>query len=97
MGTYPESRLNALAAALAAALFGFAFVAAPASCEWGLTAYFWGGVAVMLVLAAAPFACAGGATPMSRLGHALVYSAGIAAVWVAGLFAANVRIVCRLF
>jgi len=31
-------------------LFAFAFVAAPHSCEWGLSAYFWTGVAGVLVL-----------------------------------------------
>ena len=39
-----QSRVFKIAGACCLALFVFAFVAAPHSCEWGLTAYFWAGV-----------------------------------------------------
>jgi putative membrane protein len=39
-----------IAAALCLGLFAFAFVAAPRSCEWGLAAYFWSGVATIVAL-----------------------------------------------
>ena len=42
----------AVASTLCVALFGFAFLAAPRSCEWGLEAYCWAGGAVVVVLLA---------------------------------------------
>jgi hypothetical protein len=90
-------RLGAIAAGIGAAVFAFAFVAAPKSCEWGLTAYFWTGIVALLALAAAPLVF-GGQAPLGRrvlLGFGLLV-AGFA-VWFAGLFAANIQIMCRLF
>ena len=86
-----------LAGTLCAALFAFAFVAAPRSCEWGLEAYFWAGVALVVILAALPSAMAAGLPAGKRAGLALAFAAAGFGVWAAGLFAANVRIVCRLF
>lgn len=54
----PVRKVLAPALALYAALFAFAFVASPYSCEWGLSAYFFAGLAILLALAAAPFALA---------------------------------------
>lgn len=82
---------------LCAALFVFAFVAAPHSCEWGLGAYFWTGVVLLLVGAVLPFVPAFRPAVRSPVLQALLYFALVFAVWVAGLFAANVRILCRLF
>jgi len=82
---------------LVAALFVFAFVAAPKSCEWGLDAYFVAGIACAVALLALPF--------VLRAGRSLALCTGVAAAlvalgfaaWVAGLFIANVRILCKLF
>ena len=82
--------------AVCAAMFAFAFVAAPSSCEWGLGAYFWAGVACLAVLAALPFARRRDASAAKRMAIGLALAAGGLAIWIAGLFAANVRILCRL-
>lgn len=82
---------------LCAALFAFAFVAAPKSCEWGLAAYWWSGVACVLVLFALPFALRAAPSMRGRIGLALAFAVAGCGAWVAGLFAANVRILCRLF
>lgn len=82
---------------LALALVALAFVAAPRSCGGGLELYFGAGVIALVVLAILPF--------VTRLGESLprraAWSAAFAlfgtAAWLAGLFAANVRIMCRLF
>lgn len=79
------------------ALFAFAFVAAPHSCEWGNAAYLWSGVAVLVALCALPFVFRAGASPWTRSGLALcVVILGIA-VWLFGLFAANFHLICKLF
>lgn len=93
----PKPPLPAVAAALAAALLAFAYVAAPESCEWGLTAYFWCGVVATLAMLAAPFRWLAARPPAVRFGMALLYGAGSVGVWFAGLFAANFQIMCRLF
>lgn len=82
---------------LCAALFAFAFVAAPKSCEWGLGAYFWSGVVCVLVMFALPFVLRAASSARSRSGLAFAFAAAGCGVWIAGLFAANVRILCRLF
>ena len=82
---------------IAAALFAFAFVAGPKSCEWGLTAYFWAGVAALLALFAVPLVLRTDRTLPMRLAFGLAFSATGIAVWFAGLEAGNVRIMCRLF
>ena len=79
------------------ALFAFAFVAAPKSCEWGLTAYFWLGVTALVILIAIPAVLRTDRTALQRAALGLAFAAFGAAVWTAGLFAANVRIMCRLF
>jgi len=89
--------LAASAAALCTALFGFAFVAAPHSCEWGLAAYTGAGLLVLVALAALPFFAARAATLLSRFGQSALLSCIALGAWFGGLFAANVRIICRLF
>ncbi len=83
--------------AIGAGLFAFAFVAAPASCAWGLTAYFGAGIACLAAVASAPFVLHGGAPLGRRVGIAVTLVALVCGVWLLGLFVANVRIVCRLF
>ncbi len=92
-----KTKVLAIAGGICAALFAFAFVAAPHSCEWGLTAYFFSGVAALLALFAAPFALRTDRTILVRLGFAFGFAVLGAAIWFAGLVAANVRIMCRLF
>lgn len=92
-----KTKLLAIGGGVCAALFAFAFVAAPHACEWGLTAYFWSGVASLLILFATPFALRTDRTILVRVGLGFGFAVLGAAIWFAGLFAANVRILCRLF
>ena len=93
-----RSNLPLVIAALDTAIvFSLAFLAAPRSCEGGLTLYFWAGVASVIVLIALPFIKSLGASVPSRVGYAVGFAAFGVAVWIAGLFLANVRIMCRLF
>ncbi|HTK56091.1 MAG TPA: hypothetical protein VL295_04660 [Gemmatimonadales bacterium] len=78
-------------------LFVFAFVAAPASCEWGLSAYTWSGIACLVGLGAMPFVVRTELTDWRRILTAAGIVVATALVWLGGLFAANVRIMCRLF
>ena len=83
--------------ASSAALLILAFVAAPHSCAWGLATYFWAGVAPILGNAVATFVLLRERTTARRLlmaGLAALVGAG---VWLAGLFAANFQLLCRLF
>lgn len=81
---------------LCAALFAFAFVVAPHSCQWGWTAYLWAGTAVIISLVAMPFYF----HLMYPIWRQLLLCLGFGSiglfVWVAGIFAANIRIICRL-
>ena len=92
-----QTLVISIAGAICAALFAFAFVAAPKSCEWGLDAYFWCGVACLVVLLVVPVAIRTEHSVPARVALGLGLAALGAAVWAAGLFAANVRIMCRLF
>lgn len=83
--------------AACASLLVFAFIAAPRSCEWGLDAYFWFGVLVLVGLGATPFVRERHREPAVRFGHALLLTGLGAAVWAAGIFIANMRIMCRMF
>ena len=78
-------------------LLALAFVAAPQSCEWGLSVYTWAGVVAILGSAVLPLAERGEMTTVRRSLNALGLLAGTLAVWTGGLFAADVRIMCRLF
>ena len=78
-------------------MFAFAFVAAPYSCEWGLSAYFWSGLACLAGTLALPVVLHGDLPAARRAGVASVLGGLAIVAWIAGLFAANVRIFCRLF
>jgi multidrug transporter EmrE-like cation transporter len=93
----PKSKLRLLAAACCIGLLMLAFVAAPHSCEWGLSAYVWSGLAALLLMLVSPFLLRSDLPPARRTGLALGYGALLFGVWTLGLFAANVRILCRLF
>jgi multidrug transporter EmrE-like cation transporter len=92
-----RSRVWKFAGACCAALFALAFVAALHSCEWGLSAYFWTGVATLPAMFALPFLLHAGASAGRRFGLAFLLAGLACATWIVGLFAANVRIMCRLF
>jgi hypothetical protein len=86
-----------VAAVACTALFMFAFIAAPYSCEWGNEAYAWTGAGALLLLAVTPFLLGAGSSLLRRVGFALGLLAIGSAVWLAGFFMANFRIICRLF
>jgi hypothetical protein len=90
-------RVLAIAGACCLALFAFAFVAAPHSCDWGLTAYFYAGVALIVAMPAVTYTLLSPNVSYGRTGLALALAAIVCATWIAGLFVANVRILCRLF
>ena len=85
------------AAAICSGLFTFAFAAAPYSCAWGLNAYFIAGILAMIVLFVVPVRALRDAALAKRILLGLGLAAVGLAVWIAGLFAANVQILCRLF
>lgn len=85
------------AAAISAMLFAFAFVAAPRSCQWGNEAYFRAGVAALFALFVLPRVFRAGVSLLVRIGVGLGLVVLGCAVWLAGLFAANFRIICTLF
>lgn len=87
-----------IAAIVGVAVIAIAFVAAPRSCEGGLELYFWSGIGSLAVLTALPFVLmSSGNSVFVRLAWAVGFFAFGSAVWLAGLFLANVRIMCRLF
>jgi len=83
--------------ASSAALLALAFVAAPHSCAWGLATYFWTGVVLIVGNAVATFALLRDRTTARRVLMAGLAALVVGGVWFAGLFAANFRLLCRLF
>jgi hypothetical protein len=86
-----------LASVLCVALFAMAFLAAPHSCQGGLTEYFWLGVVVTIALLVIPFVLERKLPILKRTLASLGLVVLGAAVWVSGVFAANISIICRLF
>ena len=86
-----------VAIAITVFVFALAFVAAPHSCEWGLGTYFWCGVAALIALVLLPFAAPMSNSAWVSLGWAVCFLVLGVGVWLLGLVAANVRIICRLF
>ena len=74
-----------------------AFWVAPRACEGGFETYTKWGAATLIVLAALPFVLRGGNSLSIRVVSALGFVVLGAAVWVTGLFVANVNFLCRLF
>ncbi len=85
-----------LPAALCLALFAFAFLAGPSSCEWGLDAYFWVGVGLCVVLVALPWARLRQAPVRTRWLNALGWAGAGVGVWFAGFVLGGFRLMCRL-
>ena len=81
---------------IGAVVFGIAFVVAPYSCDGGLEFYFWFGVAALVVLLALPFVLRTNHSVRIRLAWGIGFAIFGAGAWLAGMFAAPVRILCRL-
>jgi hypothetical protein len=77
------------------ALFGFSFFAAPH--DWALEAYFWAGVLVLLILMSIPWFLLTPTIIWQRVLFSLGFALLSTFVWLGGLFAANIRIITRLF
>jgi hypothetical protein len=87
----------AFAAVLWGGLFAFAYAAAPKSCQWGQNAYFFAGICALLVLMAAPLLAPLGLAFWKRALLSLCFGGLTAGIWLGGLFAANFKLLCRLF
>jgi len=86
-----------IGAGICAALFAFAFAAAPKSCEWGLEAYTWSGIAALLVLLVIPIALRADRPVGIRVLLGFGFAVCGFAAWFGGLLASNMQILCRLF
>jgi hypothetical protein len=84
-------------AAVAVSLLAVAFWIAPRFCEGGFGIYFLCGLGALVVVLALPFVLRTGNSLFARVTSALGLVALGAALWVAGLLAANVQFLCRLF
>ncbi len=82
-----------MASGIWAALLAFGFVAAPQSCEWGLSAYAWAGIGIFVLLAVTPL----WATSPRSGRHTLGLAATTFAVWCAGIVVADFQLLCRLW
>lgn len=87
----------ALALPLSLALLLFAFIAAPHSCVWGLSAYFIAGITVVFILAAGGFLLSPGKPIGTRIVHVCLVTLTGIAIWLTGFFAADFQLLCRLF
>ena len=87
----------AFAAVLWGGLFAFAYAAAPKACQWGQNAYFFAGIAALLVLMATPLFAPLGLAFWKRGLLSLGFAVLTAAIWLGGWFAADFPLLCRLF
>ena len=78
-------------------LFSVAFFVAPRACEGGFEIYLQCGIVALIVLAALPFVLRSGNSLAVRVVSGLGFVLLGAVAWVAGLFAADVNFLCRLF
>jgi len=92
-----KARPVLLVATVCIAIFAFAFIAAPNSCQWGFSAYFWSGLVALGVLFAIPFIFGSARSQLSRFLLGFVFMLLGCGVWLAGAYVANMRILCRLF
>ena len=92
-----RSRATPAAGVVAIATLAAAFWAASRPCEGQIEFYFWFGIAALLVLFALPLAIPSASSLAAKIGWAFGFAVLGAGVWIGGLVAANVRIMCRLF
>lgn len=76
-----------------AILLGFAFYAAPRSCEWGLEAYTWLGIGLIPLALLLPF----WTEAPTRGRNALGLAAMTLLIWCLGIVVADFQLLCRLF
>lgn len=93
----PVARTQWAGGAVCAAMIACAMWAAPRSCEGGLEAYVLAGVIGVVALSAIPLLLRTDRSGPQRVLHGALFAAMGLAVWLGGLFGANVRILCRLF
>jgi hypothetical protein len=86
-----------VAGVILAGVLASAFVFAPRACEGGLDLYFWSGVAGLVMLVSLPFVVHLGGSILGSIGWAFGFFLLGVGVWLGGLVAANVQILCRLF
>ena len=92
-----NSRSIGIAAIVALCQAGVAFWIAPRSCDGGLEFYAAVGVGALVVMASLPFVLGSGETTAGRFGLSFLFVLMSVVAWVGGLFAADVRLLCRLF
>jgi hypothetical protein len=92
-----NSRAIGIAAIIALCQAGVAWWIAPRSCDGGLEFYAAVGVGALVVMASLPFVLRSGQTTAGRFGWSFAFVLMSAAAWIGGLFAADVRLLCRLF
>jgi hypothetical protein len=92
-----NSRAIGIAAIVALCQASVAFWIAPRSCDGGLEFYAAVGVGALVVMASLPFVLRSGETTTGRFGWAFVFVLMSVVAWAGGLFAADVRLLCRLF
>ena len=85
------------AIAICAAMFGASLALGRRSCEGGLDAYFWIGIAAIVLLLALPLVARFAGSLLASVGWSLGLAALGVATWIGGLAAGNFQILCRLF
>jgi hypothetical protein len=90
-------RTPVLTALLCLILLVLAFVAAPYSCTWGLSAYSGTGLLVLGTLFTLPLLRHRDTPLPLRLLHSLGLAVAGLGCWAIGLFMANFQLLCRLF
>ena len=85
------------AAVVSLTLVVVAFWVAPRACEGGFETYLQCGTVALIVLAALPFVLRSGNSLSIRVVSALGFVVLGTAMWLVGLFVANVNFLCRLF
>ena len=84
------------AAVIAIGLVALAYHVAPRACQGGLDLYVWCGGVALLFLLALPIAARMGSSAIRRAAFAVGFFVFGAGAWLAGLLAANVRVICGL-
>jgi hypothetical protein len=93
----PKGLTQAVGAVLCAAIVVCALAAAPRSCEGGFEAYLLAGLIGIPGMFAVPMFLRSDRSMLRRLAWGALFAAIGLAVWIAGLFGANIRFICRLF